>query len=804
MPIKGLTIFQKIFFTCFLTTLVTLFFSELIHFHNHKKFIEHNVKSQGLQFLDSGVDFFDKVYNRPVIQMLKIIVSSQALDDLLISRQNEKLIARPNVEKLFLHFTKYYPDKYLSLRFINKKGEEQVITKGNIREKNFNVIHDRPESLFYSELKTVFEKLKDSPEEAVVFSQGFEHNNDYTILAGINKFDPEVSGFAGVVILHISLRGYYEYLSTININGYRIIGVYTADGKTILDSWHSNPHGRTDQKDVYFVSTKEIRGGSENQLLFLTRTIIPSEVYTNEIHKLFWGSLIIALVMILLVMISSYLFSLRLSRPINHLLDGTRRIAGGDFSTQINITSKDEIGLLTDNFNKMVLNLKSFNERLTYDACHDVLTDLPNRTLLLDRLDMLIKRFKRDPDRTFALLFIDLNRFKLVNDSLGHHTGDILLKQISKRFNKVIRSVDTIGRLGGDEFVILIDQINSFKDPQILAERLQKDLERPFNLNGQEIYISCSIGIIMSQKGYEQPSDYLRDADTAMYHAKASNTSHYKLFDESMRSKVLFAMQLEMDLRVALEQKQFVLHYQPIICLKQRKIVRFEALVRWHHQQRGYVYPLDFITNAEETGMIVEIDRWVLGQVCKDIKSWNEKKLPRSQFSINFSAKQFEQRGLIKQIKEILSEHNIEPGYLGIEITESVAMNDVSLSIAVLNQLREMGINISIDDFGMGYSSLNSLKLFPVDHLKIDRHFITDVPQDHERGAIIEAIIVMAHKLGYKVVGEGVETRKQMDFLCKNKCDEGQGYLFSKPVDFNRLEDLLLQPDFKTDFTKKV
>jgi EAL domain-containing protein (putative c-di-GMP-specific phosphodiesterase class I) len=288
-----------------------------------------------------------------------------------------------------------------------------------------------------------------------------------------------------------------------------------------------------------------------------------------------------------------------------------------------------------------------------------------------------------------------------------------------------------------------------------------------------------------------------------MYHAKASNTSHYKLFDESMRSKVLFAMQLEMDLRVALEQKQFVLHYQPIISLKQRKIVRFEALVRWQHPLRGYVYPLDFITNAEETGMIVEIDRWVLGQVCKDIKAWNERKLPKSQFSINFSAKQFEQRGLIKQIKEILSEHNIEPGYLGIEITESVAMNDVSLSIAVLNQLREMGINISIDDFGMGYSSLNSLKLFPVDHLKIDRHFITDVPQDHERGAIIEAIIVMAHKLGYKVVGEGVETRNQLDFLCKNKCDEGQGYLFSKPIDFNRLEDLLLQPDFKTDFTKK-
>lgn len=803
MRVKGLTIFRKIFLTCFFTALVAIFISDFVHYRLRKKFIEDNVRSQGKQFLGSAADYFDKVYDKAVSQDLKIISASQPLDGLLTSRHNELLMTRPAVEKLFLHFTKYYPDKYLSLRFIDRRGKELVITRGHMRDREYRSVFEPPENERQGQLAGLFSRLKESPANTVLFSDQFIQGEEYSLWAGINKSDPDISGFAGAVVFEISLKGYYDFISSIKINNYPIIEIHSIEGEKLFGPLLKNQDGPSRQKQDYFVSAKNIQAGSRNHTLFLIKAVIPARVYAQEIRQIFWGTVLLAMVMMLIIFITTYLFSRKLSGSIQYLLEGTKKIAGGDLSTQIDVTSDDEIGLLTENFNSMVLNLKHFNERLTYEACHDVLTDLPNRTLLLDRLDRLIKHYKRDQNNIFALLFIDLNRFKYVNDSLGHQTGDLLLKEISKRFNKVIRSVDTIGRLGGDEFVILMDKINSAKDPQILAERLRKGLDKPFNLGGQEIYVSCSIGIILSQPGYDQPADYLRDADTAMYHAKSSNASHYKLFDESMRSTVMSTMQMEMDLRAALEQNQFVLHYQPIVCLKARKIVRFEALIRWMHPLRGSVSPLDFIQNAEETGLVVEIDRWVMRQVCKDIREWNERKLPKVRFSINFSARQFEQKGLIKQMKEVLSENKVTPDRLGIEITESVAMNDLSLSIAVLNELHQMGINISIDDFGMGYSSLNSLKLFPVDHLKIDRHFIADIPRDRGRGAIIEAIIVMSHKLGYKVVGEGVESKKQLDFLCRNKCDEVQGYLFSKPLDFNKLEDLMLQPKFNTDFSRK-
>lgn len=797
MRATGIKLFHKIFLAYVLIGFLTISITNIIQYSNRKAFIENNFRSQGQQFLNAAVDYFHEVYNLRMMRDLRLIAESPSLDNMLTSQRNETLVTRPNVEKLFLHFTRNEAEKYLSLRFIDAKGEEQVITHGNrrIREyRSFDQLRDHSRDRLHAEIYHVYEELRRDPGGGVLVSKPFIHENQPTILAGIAKQDPEVFGFGGAIILHITLKGFYEYIAAAEVDGYPILKTFSLDGDKLFDAVPGASLYTREDESHFIVAANLIKAGSDQRPLFVVKSMIPLASFSKEIHQELIDFLLIAFFMMALVALAAYVLSRVISRPINQLVEGTKRISNGDLSTFIQVGSNDEIGLLTDQFNSMVRNLKNSNDRLTYEACHDVLTDLPNRALLIDRLDMLIRRYRRDSRSRFALLFIDLDRFKLVNDSMGHHAGDKLLQQISQRLSKIVRDVDTVGRLGGDEFVILMDQIATEKDPQILAERLQLELDRPFKLSSQEIYCSCSVGIIISQPGYEQPSDYLRDADTAMYYAKSSHSAKYKMFDETMRSSVMSTMQLEMDLRSALEQGQFIMYYQPIVCLKEMRIVRFEALIRWQHPERGFVQPDEFIHNAEETGMIVEIDRWVLRQVCKDVRRWYDLKLPPVRFNVNFSAKQFEQRGLIKQIKEALSDNNVSPQWLGIEITETVAMSDVSMNISLLNQLHAMGITISIDDFGMGYSSLNSLKLFPVDHLKIDRHFIHSLEAEPDRTAIIEAIIVMAHKLGYAVVGEGVETETQLRFLRGNNCDQAQGYLFSRPADFDTITQLIHRP----------
>ena len=804
MRAKGIKIFHKIFLAYVLIGVVTISVTNIIQYNSRKAYIENSFRSQGQQFLNAAVDYFQEVYNLRMIRDLQLIAESPSLDNMLTSQRNEALVTRPNVEKLFLHFTRNDAHKYLSLRFIDAKGEEQVITEGNrrIREYiSYDQLRDHSRDRLYAEIYHLYEELSADQSVGVIVSKPFIHENEYTLVAAIAKEDPEVLGFGGAVVLHISLSDFYDYISAVEVDGYPIIKSYTLDGEKIFDAYPGGAPYEREDESRYIVSANLIQSGSDQRPLFVVKSMIPLSIFSKEIHQELIDFLLIACFMMALVALAAYVLSRFISRPINQLVEGTKRISNGDLSTFIQVGSNDEIGLLTDQFNSMVRNLKQSNDRLTYEACHDVLTDLPNRALLIDRLDMLIRRYRRDSRSRFALLFIDLDRFKLVNDSMGHHAGDKLLQQISQRLSRIVRDVDTVGRLGGDEFVILMDQIATERDPEILAERLQLELDRPFKLSGQEIYVSCSVGIIISQPGYEQPSDYLRDADTAMYYAKSSHATKYKMFDETMRSSVMSTMQLEMDLRSALEQGQFVMYYQPIVCLKQMRIVRLEALIRWQHPERGFVQPDEFIHNAEETGMIVEIDRWVLRQVCQDIRRWFDLKLPPVRFNVNFSAKQFEQRGLIKQIREALSDNQVSPKWLGIEITETVAMSDVAMNIALLNQLHAMGITISIDDFGMGYSSLNSLKLFPVDHLKIDRHFIHSLEAEPDRTAIIEAIIVMAHKLGYEVVGKGVETETQLRFLRGNHCDQAQGYLFSRPVDFEAITKIINQP--LTTVTKK-
>ena len=438
---------------------------------------------------------------------------------------------------------------------------------------------------------------------------------------------------------------------------------------------------------------------------------------------------------------------------------------------------------------------KRAEERLLHEAMHDVLTGLPNRALFMDHLKLSVERVKRRDDRLFAVLFLDLDRFKIINDSLGHMVGDQLLVGIARRLETCLRPGDTVARLGGDEFTILLEDLNGAGEAIDVAERLQKSLARPFNLNGHEVFTTVSIGIALSATGYDRPDDVLRDADTAMYRAKMLGKARHEVFDKTMHALAMNLLQMESDLRRAIEREEFFLQYQPIITLETGAVRGFEALVRWRHPERGLVSPVDFIPIAEETGLIILIGQWVLEQACRQIHLWQEQlpQYPPLQISVNLSVKQFMNADLIKHIKEALEETGVDPHSLKLEITESMVMENVEAAIAMIGQLRGLGIELSIDDFGTGYSSLSYLHRFPISTLKIDRSFVSRMTGNNENAEIVRTIIMLARSLKMDVVAEGVETAEQLAQLKALDCEYGQGYYFSKPLSADEMMRWLSQ-----------
>jgi diguanylate cyclase (GGDEF)-like protein/PAS domain S-box-containing protein len=427
---------------------------------------------------------------------------------------------------------------------------------------------------------------------------------------------------------------------------------------------------------------------------------------------------------------------------------------------------------------------KTAEAQLQHHALYDELTDLPNRTLLMNRLERLIERVKRHPDYLFAMLFLDLDHFKVVNDSLGHMVGDQLLIAVAQRLGECLRPGDTVARLGGDEFTILLDGINRLSDAQRIAERIHETLMSPFDLEGREVFTSASIGVVLSDTGYDQPEDFLRNADLAMYHAKAEGRARHEVFDKQMHAEAMVRLQLETDLRRAIEQMEFRLHYQPIVSLESGKLTGFEALVRWHPPGRGLISPAEFIPAAEETGLIIPIGQWVLQEACSQMKIW-QKQFPANPpltISVNLSPKQFTQPSLVEQIDETLHEVDLDPHCLKLEITETLIMESIDFARDTFLQLKALAIQLQMDDFGTGYSSLSYLHRFPIDGLKIDRSFVSRIGEDGENLEIVRTIALLAHNLGMGVTSEGVETAEQMAQLRELKCEYGQGYFFAKPL----------------------
>lgn len=432
---------------------------------------------------------------------------------------------------------------------------------------------------------------------------------------------------------------------------------------------------------------------------------------------------------------------------------------------------------------------------ITENKMADALTGLPNHLLFMDRLGRSVARAKRHSDYLFAILFLDIDRFKVVNDSLGHAIGDQFLIELSARIQSCLRPGDTVARIGGDEFTVHLEEINHFRDATLVADRISESLKCPFQVNGQELFGSASIGIALSGTGYDRPEDLLRDAEMAMYRAKAACRGSYEMFDAKMRAQALERLRLEADLRHAVERGEFENFYQPVVCLKTGRTKGFEALVRWNHPTQGLVYPADFISLAEETGLIIPLGEWVLREACLQMSLWRQQ-FPKCfplNMSVNLSGRQIQRTDLVEMVKRTLWDSGLPPDLLNLEITESILMENTDSSIMKLSHLREMGVQLSIDDFGTGYSSLSYLHRFPVGTLKIDRSFIHEIGPQTRKLEFVRTIVSLAHHLNLNVVAEGVEEALQAEQLRLQGCEFGQGYYFSRPITRQATMDLLSQ-----------
>lgn len=434
--------------------------------------------------------------------------------------------------------------------------------------------------------------------------------------------------------------------------------------------------------------------------------------------------------------------------------------------------------------------VKEKQETNIYQSINDPLTGLPNRILFKDRLNLALAQARRN-SQILAVILLGIDRFKVINDSLGHTVGDRLLQQVSIRLSALMRKSDTVARLGGDEFAVIAMDIGKDENAARVSQKIMETFSQPFIIGGHELYVTLSIGVATFPNDGEEAETLIINADTAMYRAKEQGRNTYRLYTPEMNAKALQRLELENSLRRAVDRGEIEVFYQPKVNIKTGVIGGSEALVRWRHRERGLVSPAEFIPLAEETGLIIPIGEWVLRTACGQNRKWMDAGYPPLRVAVNISARQFQQKNLVERVDRILRETGLDPRRLELEITESVAMQDAEFTIKMLREFKERGITISLDDFGTGYSSLNYLKRFPLNNLKIDQSFIKNITTDTDDEAIASAVIVLAQNLKLEVVAEGVETQEQLDILRERQCNEMQGYLFGRPVPAGEFEKLL-------------
>jgi len=542
------------------------------------------------------------------------------------------------------------------------------------------------------------------------------------------------------------------------------------------------------------------------------RQIVDSDINiligTQSIQLGLIGFLILIIIGTFVVL---YVFNLFLSANLKKLIDGTKELGQGNFDWRIENRFDDEFGKLSASFNDMAGKIsfskdeiESQTKEIEKLAYYDSLTGLPNRNTFINKLEQEVARAERN-NENMGVLYIDLDDFKIVNDSYGHDLGDLLLKAVGKRLTEHIRLSDTVARLAGDEFAIILPELNTYQDsannprmipgdlscPLYVSTRLIEELSRPFEIQNNSLTVSTSIGIAVYPDNGFTANEILHSADMAMYAAKSEGKNNFKYCTEEMTLKMLELLDIEQNIRQALYNEEFLLYYQPQVDLETLDIVGLEALIRWEHPQRGFIAPGDFIPIAEDRGFIQDISKWVLRDVYKQFRLWQQAGCTLVPVMVNLSARDFFNQGIEKHIIEILKNEEEFHGLLGIEVTETGMMDDRKNALETLKNLKKLGVKIALDDFGTGYSSLNYLQFLPIDTVKIDRSFVKNITSDPKNAAITEAIISMSHSLDLKVLAEGVETQEQHEIISEMKCDQVQGYFFYKPMPADEISKLL-------------
>lgn len=511
-----------------------------------------------------------------------------------------------------------------------------------------------------------------------------------------------------------------------------------------------------------------------------------------------WIGFVVFIIYSLLAFLLANSLQRLISAPINSLVLSMQTISREkNYSHRVQTTSHDELGSLFDGFNEMLAEIETRDQELVnskahleHQAHHDPLTNLANRSLFHDRLEHSLARAKRVKSR-LAILFIDLDRFKNINDSLGHDIGDQVLCAVTERLNSVVRKADTLARIGGDEFVIILEQLRRNDDVGRYVEKVLREIAQTIEISALKLHVTASIGISLYPDNGEDADSLMQAADIAMYQAKNKGNHLYQFYSADMNSNTRESLLLENQLRSALKYKQLVLYYQPQYELKTGQLIGFEALIRWNHPDLGVVSPLDFISLAEESGLIVPIGEWILHTACKQMKKMHKQWQLPLRIAVNISPRQFLHPSLVQTVAEVLYRTKLKPCFLELEITESMVMGNVDQAISKMNEFNEMGVELAIDDFGTGYSSLEYLKKFPISKLKIDQSFVRELGTDPDDTAIVNSVISLAKNMNLEVIAEGVETVEQLDLLKHQGCDQGQGYLFSKPLPVSMLPSLI-------------
>lgn len=644
-------------------------------------------------------------------------------------------------------------------------------------------------------LQLVFEGLASDPDIAYAVLATRERR----ILTS-RAFQPEMHVPTDAAMQWPELGG-GDAVSDIEIDGQRYIEI-------ISPVYMANTGGITEQL------MSERGTASKKQLIGYVRLGLSSHGMRLRIQQMMQPVALISLVSVMGGIALMLLLTRRITSPLRHLTEAARDVAEGRFDTPVIVKTHDEIHDLARTFDNMRISLRDYRktaeartaeliaanqrlsdevgarraaeEQLAHDAFHDNLTGLPNRSLFMDRLKHALMRARRTKGQLISVLYLDLDRFKIINESLGHPVGDQLLIACGKRISTCLRPHDTVARLGGDEFVVLLEDIGAVSNATFIAERIGAAFVQPFRFDDQDVFITGSIGISITSLDttYENPEQMLRDADTAMYKAKSSGKAGFAIFEPRMHAHAVERLRTETELRRAIDREEFVVYYQPIVWLETGRLVGFEGLVRWNHPVRGVLNPGDFIAMAEETGGIVAIDRVVLKEACRMMRSWQERFVGTGLefMSVNLSNKQMMQPDLVEFVRHTLQETGLQASNLKLEITENVIVENADAMATLLNRLKELGVKLFIDDFGTGYSSLSHLHRLPVDGLKIDRSFVKRIGDRGENHKIVRTIVMLAQDMNIDVVAEGIETAAQVQQMRELACGYGQGYHYSRPV----------------------